>query len=90
MQKKKRYNDNDHNNALRYYLLGLTLAEISKLMDIPLRTLQKWQRKGNWVDCKKIDNVKLKAKDLKQSGFSIKRISEILKISNTTVWRYCK
>lgn len=87
---KKHYSTTDREKSRKYYLLGLNLNEVSKLMDIPERTLQKWQQKERWVKYKEIDSLKAKAIDLKQTGLSNKQISEILNISCTTVWRYCK
>lgn len=92
MNKKGRnkYTSAHKEKALKYYLLGLNLFEISKLTDIPERTLQKWQTKEGWVKFKETDNLKEKAVNLKKAGIANKQISEILKISTTTVWRYCK
>lgn len=84
------YTSEHKEKALKYYLLGLNLFEISKLTDIPERTLQKWQTKERWVKFKETDNLKEKAVNLKKAGIANKQISEILKISTTTVWRYCK
>ncbi|MFS4470048.1 hypothetical protein [Chryseobacterium sp. T20] len=87
---KRHYSTIDKEKSRKYYLLGLSLNEVSKLMDIPERTLQKWQQKEGWVKYKETYILKAKAIDLKQSGFSNKQIAGILKISCTTVWRYCK
>ena len=88
--KRQTYTATDHDNARRYYFMGLTLQEISKLMDVPERTLEKWQQKFKWAKEKEPFLIKDKAKELKAKGMTIQRISNILKISTTTVWRYCK
>ena len=46
---KRKYEDSDKLKARKYYLLGLSISEVSKLTDFPIRTLQKWQSKEKWV-----------------------------------------
>ncbi|REC50811.1 hypothetical protein DRF62_18635 [Chryseobacterium piscium] len=87
---RKMYTQADREKALKYYLLGLNLFEVSKLTEVPERTLQKWQSKESWVKLKDSEKLRKKAVDLKNFGLSNKKISEILLISSTTVWRYCK
>lgn len=87
---KKNYSIDDREKARKYYLLGLNLKEVSKLTDIPERTLQKWQQKESWCKYRELGNLKAKALNLKESGLLSKKIGELLNISTTTVWRYCK
>lgn len=87
---KRKYSEIEKDKSRKYYLLGLNLQEVSKLMDIPKKTLEKWQQKYSWKDLKVNNLTKTKAVELKEKGFSSKEISSILKISLTTVWRYCK
>lgn len=87
---KKNYTEAIRDKSKRYYLLGLNLTEVSKLTDVPAKTLEKWQQKYKWSALRKPDYIKTLAKELKKSGIQTKKISEILKISTTTVWRYTK
>ena len=75
-------------NAKRYYILGLNLKEISKLIDAPVRTLEHWQKIENWHDLKQTNNIECKALDLYLSGKTYKEVAQILKISLPTVARY--
>lgn len=88
--KRRTYTATDRESARKYYFMGLNLQEVSKLTDIPERTIEKWQQKENWAKSKEPDNIKIKARELKEKGMGVKQIADILKISSTTVWRYCK
>lgn len=88
--KRRTYTATDRETARKYYFMGLNLQEVSKLTDIPERTIEKWQQKENWAKIKEPENIKIKARELKEKGMGVKKIGDILKISNTTVWRYCK
>ena len=35
--------------AKNLYIKDITIIDIAKLMEIPLRTLERWQSKDNWV-----------------------------------------
>ncbi|SMP09002.1 helix-turn-helix domain-containing protein [Chryseobacterium profundimaris] len=87
---KKQHAETARNQAKKYYLLGLNLSEVSKLMDIPEKTIEKWQQKEGWVKLKRIDRVKETVINLKKEGLSNSKISDLLNISTSTVWRYCK
>ena len=85
------YTPEQREKALKYYLLGLNMNEISKLLDgLPIRQLEKWQMLYQWTALKNCKPIKQRALELKQSGKSLKEISEILKISRITIWRYTK
>ncbi|ELM3651543.1 hypothetical protein RYR30_002494 [Flavobacterium psychrophilum] len=75
-------------SAKRYYLIGLTLNEISKLIDAPVRTIENWQTIEDWRSLKETNPIESKALDLFLSGTTYKQISQILKISLPTVARY--
>lgn len=75
-------------SAKRFYLIGLTLQEISKLVDAPVRTIENWQIAENWKQLKETTPVKGKALELKESGKTYKEISNLLNKSRATVWRY--
>jgi len=85
------YTPEQREKALKYYLLGLNMVEISKLLDgLPIRQLEKWQMNHQWTALKNCKPIKQRALELKESGKTVKEISEILKISSVTVWRYTK
>ena len=75
-------------NAKRYYLIGLTLNEISKLISAPVRTIEKWQIAENWKEQREITAIQTKAYDLHLSGKTYKEIAQTLNKSTATVWRY--
>ena len=37
-----------YKGALWFYLAGFTLKEISETLNIPIRTVKEWSRRGNW------------------------------------------
>ena len=91
VKQRNKYTLSHRETARKYYIIGLNLQEISKLMDnLPVRTLEKWQIADKWTELKAPQNIKLKAKELHESGKSYTDISEILQISRVTVWRYLK
>ena len=89
-KERRKYNSEHREEARKLYLRGLFLPEISKLMDIPKRTLEKWQLTEKWTLLKECPEVKKRAYDLKQSGYTTKKIAEMLDVSTVTVWRYIK
>lgn len=92
-QKKKtrnNYTANQREDARKLYLRGLFLPEISKLLDIPQRTLENWQSSEKWTVLKETPEVKKRAYDLKRNGYQTKQIAEMLDVSTVTVWRYIK
>lgn len=95
MKKQKTKNRNTYTaeqreEARKLYLRGLFLPEISKIMDIPKRTLEKWQSSEKWTLLKECPEVKKRAYDLKRGGYKIREIAEMLHVSTVTVWRYIK
>jgi transposase len=76
--------------AKRYYLIGLNLNEISKLVDAPVRTIEKWQISENWRDQRETTEIQKKAYELFTSGKKYKEIAKILNLSTATIWRYLK
>lgn len=77
--------------ARKYYLMGLNLTEISKLLDgCSVRTLEKWQQAERWAEMRQIENIKVKALELYNNGKTYEEIERLLLISRVTVWRYIK
>lgn len=87
--KRQNYTPEQRENARKYYLRGLYIPEISKLMDIPTRTLEKWQQSGKWTLIKDCPEIKKRVYELRNSGHTVKQVSEMLNLSPTTIWRYC-
>lgn len=91
VKQRNKYTGEQKKDAKKYYLMGLNLTEISKLLDgCPVRTLEKWQQADNWTDLKTAENIKHRTKELHESGKSYTEIAGILDISRVTVWRYIK
>ena len=77
-------------NALRLYLIGLTLNEISKVINASVRTVEKWQITENWKQQRQTTAVHQKAFDLYTTGKTYKEIAIILNKSQPTIGRYIK
>jgi DNA-directed RNA polymerase specialized sigma24 family protein len=85
------YTAEHRERARRYYLMGLTLPEISKLLDgAPVRTIEKWQISGKWRALKEVEPIKERVLSLHNAGRSYNEIAGILKINRVTVWRWLK
>jgi hypothetical protein len=85
------YTAEQREKARKYYLMGLNMQEISKLLDgLPVRTLEKWQFSEQWTALKNCKPIKQRALDMKQAGKTMQEISKTLKISRVTAWRYIK
>ncbi|TRX37870.1 hypothetical protein FNW52_02935 [Flavobacterium sp. ZT3R18] len=87
-KQRKTYTLDDKASAKRYYLIGLTLQEISKLINAPVRTIEKWQIAENWKQLRETNQIHSKALDLYVSGKTYKEIATLLNKSTATVWRY--
>jgi len=88
---RNKYSIEQRKNARKYYIMGLNLMEISKLLDgCPVRTIEKWQQSEEWTDLKHPKNIKLKALELSMAGKTYNEIGDLLKISRASVWRYIK
>lgn len=86
---RKKYTPEHRETARKYYLMGLNLNEISKLMDgCPVRTLEKWQKNYFWTELKHLTNIKAKAYELSQAGKTLNEVARILQVSRSTVSRY--
>lgn len=90
-RERKSYTAEHRENARKYYLMGLNLTEIGKLLDgCPVRTLEKWQARERWTELKHTPEIKTRTLELHRGGKTYSEIAEILKISRVTVWRYLK
>jgi transposase len=86
----KTYTLDDKASAKKYYLIGLSLTEVSKLISAPVRTIEKWYFAENWKNQRETTPIKLKANDLFDSGKSYLEISNLLGKSKSTIYRYIK
>ena len=89
-QKWAKHTDEQKNQARKYYLIGLNLSEIGKLLDTPVRTLEKWQAAEKWTELKQVRGIEQRAYELHEGGKTFEEISKILEISRTTAHRYIK
>ena len=86
-----RHDKEDKDKATRYYIMGLTLPEISLLLNnTPVRTLEKWQSLYKWTELKTPTNIKDKVLQLHESGKRLEDIAEIVNKSVSTVYRWIK
>lgn len=76
--------------AKKYYLIGLSLTEVSKLIDAPVRTIEKWYLAENWKSQRETTPIKLRANDLFESGKSYLEVARLLGKSKSTIYRYIK
>lgn len=92
VQKKQRntYTLESKAKAKKYYILGLPLSDISKIVDAPVRTIEKWYILENWRELRENKTIHSKALDLFLTGKTYKQIAILLNISTATVWRYLK
>lgn len=89
IHQRNKYTIEHREKARKYYIMGLNLHEISKLLDgCPVRTLEKWQHSEKWTDLKQPESIKIKTLELSEAGKSYNEIAKMLEISRTTVWRY--
>jgi uncharacterized protein YjcR len=88
---RNKYTADQREKARKYYLMGLNLYEISKLLDgAPVRTLEKWQINEKWTDLREIEPIKERVLKLQKAGRSYADIAKLLKINRVTVWRWLK
>ena len=76
-------------SALKYYLMGLTLPEISILLSgVPIRTIEKWQLSGKWTSLKNATNLVVRVLQLHESGKTVKDIAAMVDRNESTVYRW--
>ena len=89
-KKRKTYSLDEKANAKRLYLIGLTLLEVSKVVEAPVRTVEKWQISENWKSERQTTAVHQKALDLFNNGKTQPEIAKTLNKSVPTIARYIK
>lgn len=90
VQKKQRntYTLENKAKAKKYYILGLPLSDIAKIVDAPVRTVEKWYISENWRELRENKTIHTKALELYLNGHTYKEIANLFNISTATVWRY--
>lgn len=89
-KKRKSYTLDDKAKAKKYYLIGLSILEIGKMIDAPFRTIEKWYIAENWKSQREVTPIKTKANDLFISGMNYEQIAKSLNKSKSTISRYLK
>jgi DNA-directed RNA polymerase specialized sigma24 family protein len=85
------YTAEHREKARRYYLMGLNLHEISKLLNgASVRTIEKWQIKEQWTALREAEPLKERVLSLQRAGRSYSEIAKLLNINRVTVWRWLK
>jgi transposase len=87
---KHNHSTKDKATALRYYLIGLNVYEISKILDISDKTLEKWKINENWYKYKNETPIFEVVYNLSQSGKSYNEIAELLNLHPKTIYNYMK
>ena len=89
-QTRQHYTLDEKATAKEKYLRGLTLAEISVIQNVPIRTLEKWQLMEKWTSYKICPEIKARCLQLHRGGKTVKQISELVGKSIATVSRYIR
>ncbi len=85
------HDKSEKDKAAKYYIMGLTLPEISKLLDnTPVRTLEKWQLAGKWTSLRNCSSLFQQVLQLHEAGKSRKEISLLVNRDESTVYRWIK
>ena len=87
---RQTYTADHREQARKMYLRGLYLSEISVLLQIPIRTLEKWQTAEKWTLLKGGEEIHKRAFEMKQSGKTANEIAQILKVNRCTVFKWIK
>jgi len=87
---RQHYTADQRETARKMYLRGLYLTEISVLLQIPVRTLEKWQTAEKWTLLKGGEEIHKRAFEMKQSGKTAVEIAQILNINRATVFKWIK
>lgn len=90
-RKRNNYTLDTKDKAKQMYLRGLFLPEISKILEIPIRTLENWQTAEKWNAHRDTpEEITKRAYNMHRSGKSAAEIAKELGISKRTVFRYIK
>lgn len=88
--KRKIYTLDVKAKAKSLYLIGLTLSDIGKVVDAPVKTVEKWRTSEKWKLEREITAIHQTALDLYKSGKTQPQIAKILNKSVPTIARYIK
>jgi DNA-binding CsgD family transcriptional regulator len=76
--------------AYRYYVMGLNCQEIGKLLDLSVRTIERYMQTGGWKEATNGKGIEAKAYELHESGKTYAEVAKVLQISKGTVFNYLK
>lgn len=82
--------DRTRSRTYRYHLMGLTCSEIGKLLDLSPRTVERYSQTDQWRERANPQPLAVRAKTLKQQGFSYAQIAQTLGVGKSTVYGYLK
>lgn len=78
------------NRITRYFNMGLSSAEIGKLLDLTPRTVQRYLKKYDIRNEQKALPLEEKAYQLVQQGKSYSQVGAIMRVSKTTVYKWMR
>lgn len=84
------YTATDRAKAKAMYLRGLYLWEISKILDIPQRTIENWQTAEKWTAFRETYECRQRAFELQRAGKTLDTISAAMQVSKSTICRWIK
>lgn len=73
-----------------YHLRGLTARETAKLIDVSIRTVQRWASEYRFKEKAHPDTLQQRATQLHEQGFTYREIAATIRKSRTTVYNYLK
>lgn len=76
--------------AYRYYVMGLNCQEIGKLLDLSVRTIERYMQIGGWKEATNGKTIEAKAYELHESGKTYAEVAKVLQVSKGTVFNYLK
>lgn len=76
--------------AYRYYVMGLNCQEIGKLLDLSVRTIERYMQAGGWKEATNGKTIEAKAYELHESGKTYAEVAKVLRVSKGTVFNYLK
>lgn len=76
--------------AYKYFVLGLTVKETAKLLDLSPRTIERYVQAGGWSKDKVLKSLSEQIQDLQKAGKSYSKIAQMVGVSKTTVYNHLK
>ncbi len=90
-QTRQHYTADTKAEARALYLRGLRIEEIGKFLNIPKKTLEKWQTADRWTDYKTETTEKEKrAYELRKAGKSANEIAHLFNTHKQTIYKWIR